>query len=297
MKISEILKKKATISFEVFPPKNKEGDISSIYYTIEELSKLSPDFISVTYGAGGSTKGKTVEIASAIKKEYGIESVAHLSCITSTKEDVLKECNRLKEENIDNILALRGDYPAESTDFDPKKLEFHYASELNEFIHENFPGQFCLSGACYPETHQEADGFKRDLEALKKKVDAGAEYLITQIFFDNDYYYRLVREARKIGINVPILAGIMPITNAKSLIRTTKMCGCTIPYQLSTMIEAYYDNPAAMQEIGINYAAQQIIDLITNEVDGIHIYTMNKPEIANRIFDSIPTVLKELNHD
>ena len=287
MKISEILKNKSTISFEVFPPKNKEGDISSIYSTIEGLAKLSPDFISVTYGAGGSTKGKTVEIASVIKHEYGIESVAHLSCISSTKEDIKYECERLKEAGIDNILALRGDYPADATNFDPENLEFHYASELNEFIGEHFKGQFCLSGACYPETHQEADGFKKDLEALKKKVDAGAEYLVTQIFFDNDYYYRLVREARKIGITVPILAGIMPITNAKSLIRTTKMCGCTIPYQLSTMIEAHYDNPEAMKEIGINYAAQQII--------GIHIYTMNRAETAQRVFDSIPAVLKELN--
>ena len=230
-----------------------------------------------------------------VKHEYGIESVAHLSCISSTKEDIKYECERLKEAGIDNILALRGDYPADATNFDPENLEFHYASELNEFIGEHFKGQFCLSGACYPETHQEADGFKKDLEALKKKVDAGAEFLVTQIFFDNDYYYRLVREARKIGITVPILAGIMPITNAKSLIRTTKMCGCTIPYQLSTMIEAHYDNPEAMKEIGINYAAQQIIDLITNGVDGIHIYTMNRAETAQRVFDSIPAVLKELN--
>ena len=230
-----------------------------------------------------------------VKHEYGIESVAHLSCISSTKEDIKYECERLKEAGIDNILALRGDYPADAADFDPENLEFHYASELNKFIGEHFKGQFCLSGACYPETHQEADGFKKDLEALKKKVDAGAEYLVTQIFFDNDYYYRLVREARKIGITVPILAGIMPITNAKSLIRTTKMCGCTIPYQLSTMIEAHYDNPEAMKEIGINYAAQQIIDLITNGVDGIHIYTMNRAETAQRVFESIPAVLKELN--
>ncbi len=297
MKISEILKEKATISFEVFPPKNKEGDISSIYDTIEELSKLSPDFISVTYGAGGSTKGRTVEIASAIKKNYGIESVAHLSCITSTKEDVLAECQKLKEADIDNILALRGDYPADAVDFHTENLDFHYASELNEFIHKNFPEQFCLSGACYPETHMEASCFQDDLAALKKKVDAGAQYLITQIFFDNHYYYRLVKEARKIGIQVPILAGIMPVTNAKSLLRTAKMCGCSIPYQLSTMLETYYNYPEAMKEIGINYAAHQMIDLITNGVDGIHIYTMNKPEIANRIFSSIPTVLKELNHD
>lgn len=293
MKISEILKKKSTISFEVFPPKNKDGDISSIYRTIEKLSALSPDFISVTYGAGGSTKGRTIEIASMIKHQYDMEAVAHLSCISSKKEDILWECEKLKEESIDNILALRGDYPEGSDGFDTKDLDFRYASELNEFIGENFPGQFCLSGACYPETHQEADGFQNDLLALKKKVDAGAEYLVSQIFFDNDYFYRLVREARKIGIQVPILAGIMPITNAKSLIRMTRMCGCSIPYQLSTMIEAHYDNPAVMQEIGINYAAWQMIDLITNGVDGIHIYTMNRPEIAESIFKNIPNALKE----
>lgn len=298
MKISELLKEKATISFEVFPPKNKEGDISSIYHTIGELKKLNPDFISVTYGAGGSSKGKTVEIASAIKNQYQIESVAHLSCITSTKEDVLTECRALKEHHVDNILALRGDYPAgEEEKYREKEMEFHYASELNQFIKENFRDTFCLSGACYPEIHQEADCFQDDLQALKKKVDAGAEYLITQIFFDNNYYYRLVKEARKIGITVPILAGIMPVTNAKSLLRTAKLCGCSIPFQLSTMIETYYNYPEAMKEIGINYAAHQIIDLITNGVDGIHIYTMNRPEIAQRIFANIPTVLKELNHD
>ena len=190
MKISELLKEKATISFEVFPPKNKEGDISSIYHTIGELKKLNPDFISVTYGAGGSSKGKTVEIASAIKNQYQIESVAHLSCITSTKEDVLTECRALKEHHVDNILALRGDYPAgEEEKYREKEMEFHYASELNQFIKENFGDTFCLSGACYPEIHQEADCFQDDLQALKKKVDAGAEYLITQIFFDNNYYY------------------------------------------------------------------------------------------------------------
>ncbi len=296
MKISEILKTKATISFEVFPPKNKEGDISSIYYTIDELAKLNPDFISVTYGAGGSTKGKTVEIASTIKSKYGIEAVAHLTCISSTKEEVIKTCQQLKEHNIENILALRGDYP-KNPSFNSENLEFHYAKELDELITKEFPGQFCLSGACYPEVHSEAECFEDDLKALKQKVDAGAEYLITQIFYDNNYYYRLVKEARKIGINVPIIAGIMPVTNAKQLLRTAKMCGTSIPYNLSTMIENYYRYPQAMREIGINYATQQIIDLITNGVDGIHIYTMNKPEIAAQIFKNIPTVLKELNHD
>lgn len=296
MKISEILRNKATISFEVFPPKNNQGDISSIYHTISELAQLNPDFISVTYGAGGSTKGKTVEIASKIKNDYHIESVAHLTCISSTKEEVIKICQQLKENNVENILALRGDYPKDQQ-FDKEHLEFHYAKELDQFIKQEFPDDFCLSGACYPETHQEADCFENDLKALKEKVDAGAEYLITQIFFDNQYYYRLVKEARKRGINVPILAGIMPITNSKSLLHTAKMCGCSIPYQLSTMIESYYHYPEAMKEIGINYATHQIIDLITNGVEGIHIYTMNKPEIAQAIFKNIPTVLKELNHE
>lgn len=295
MKISELLKTKSTISFEVFPPKNKEGDITSIYRTIDELAKLNPDFISVTYGAGGSTKGKTVEIASKIKNDYGIEAVAHLTCISSTKKELLEICQQLKDNNIENILALRGDYPKDPS-FDRNHLEFHYAKELNEFITKEFSGDFCLSGACYPEVHIEADCFENDLKALKEKVDAGAEYLVCQIFFDNHYYYRLVKEARKRGINVPILAGIMPITNSKNLLHTAKMCGCSIPYQLSTMIESYYHYPEAMKEIGINYATHQIIDLITNGVDGIHIYTMNKPEIAQAIFDRIPTVLKELNH-
>ena len=209
MKISEILKNKSTISFEVFPPKNKEGNISSIYSTIEGLAKLSPDFISVTYGAGGSTKGKTVEIASVIKHEYGIESVAHLSCISSTKEDIKYECERLKEAGIDNILALRGDYPADATNFDPENLEFHYASELNEFIGEHFKGQFCLSGACYPETHQEADGFKKDLEALKKESKKNkatitqylASVLIYSIYEEN---YKNNKGKKPIKVCIPV---------------------------------------------------------------------------------------------
>ena len=294
MKISEILKNKATISFEVFPPK-KDGDFDSIFTAIDELAKLKPDFISVTYGAMGNTKGKTVEIASRIKNEYKIESVAHLTCISSTKEEIIEMCNKLKENNVENILALRGDFPKD-VEFDKNQMEFHYARELNELITTEFPDTFCLSGAAYPEVHPEADCFEEDLKALKEKVDAGAEYLVTQLFYDNKYYYRLVKEARKMGINVPILAGIMPVTNAKQLLHTAKMCGSSIPYELSTMLEAYYHHPKAMKEIGINYAARQIIDLITNGVDGIHIYTMNKPEIAQAIFESIPTVLKELNN-
>lgn len=295
MKIADLLKQKATLSFEIFPPKNKEGDISSIYQTIDELAQFNPDFISVTYGEGGSSKGKTVEIASKIKNDYNIESVAHLTCISSCQKDIVDICQQLKENGIENILALRGDYPKDQSH--RYQNDFQYAKDLNLFIKEQFQDDFCLSGACYPEVHSEADCFENDLQALKEKVDAGAEYLITQVFFDNNYYYRLKKEARKIGITVPIIAGIMPATNSKSLLRTAKLCDCSIPYELSTMIESYYQHPEAMKEIGINYATHQIIDLITNGVDGIHIYTMNKPEIASSIMNSIPTVLKELNHE
>jgi len=296
MKISDILKTKSTISFEIFPPKNKDGDISSIYHTIEELSKLNPDFISVTYGAGGSNRDKAIEIASTIKNQYHIESVAHLTCINATEDSIKDICQQLKNNNVENILGLRGDFPNDPN-FNKDEMVFHYAKELDEFIIKEFPGDFCLSGACYPEVHYEAACFEDDLKALKQKVDAGAEYLVTQVFYDNNYYYRLVKEARRIGITVPILAGIMPVTNAKSLLKSSKMCGSSIPYNLSTMIENYYHYPKAVREIGINYATNQIIDLITNGVDGIHIYTMNKPEIAQSIFASIPTVLENLNHD
>lgn len=294
MKISELLKKKATISFEVFPPK-KDGDLNSIYKTIDALANLKPDFISVTYGAGGSTKGKTVEIASKIKNDYGIEAVAHLTCISSTKEEVLEMCKQLKEHNVENILALRGDFP-KGVEIDKDALSFHYAHELTSLIQDEFKDDFCISGACYPEVHPDAICFEDDLNALKMKVDAGATYLVTQLFYDNKYYYRLVKEARRKGITVPILAGIMPVTNSKQLLHTAKMCGSSIPYELRSMIETYYNHPEAMKEIGINYAIHQIIDLISNGVDGIHIYTMNKPEIAQAIFDRIPTVLKELNN-
>lgn len=296
MKIIDLLHKRPTLSFEIFPPKNHDGDISSIFSTIEELVKLNPDFISVTYGAGGSTTENTVEIASKIKNEYNMEAVAHLSCIDASPEQLVKVIDLLKENKIENILALRGDYPK---DYDPKTANhyFKYASELNKFINEHYPDTFCLSGACYPEVHQEADSLENDLNALKAKVDAGAQYLITQIFFDNNYYYRLVREARIKGINVPIIAGIMPATNSKSLLNIAKLSGCNIPYNLSAMIERFKNNPKAMKEVGINYAVYQIIDLITNGVDGIHIYTMNKPEIAKEILLRTDNIFKEFIDD
>ncbi len=296
MKIIDLLHQRPTLSFEIFPPKNHDGDISSIYNTIDELAKLKPDFISVTYGAGGSTTENTVEIASKIKNDYNIEAVAHLSCIDATPKQLTRIINSLKTNNIENILALRGDYPK---GYDPVNAPhyYKYASELNEFISKNYPDTFCLSGACYPEVHQDAVSLEEDLQALKKKVDSGAEYLITQIFFDNNYYYRLVREARIRGINVPIIAGIMPATNSKSLLNIAKLSGCNIPYNLSAMIERFKNNPHAMKEVGLNYATYQIIDLITNGVDGIHLYTMNKPEIAKEILLRTNNIFAEFIND
>lgn len=295
MKIETLLKRRPTLSFEIFPPKKQNNDISSIYDTIAVLSKLKPDFISVTYGAGGSTSKNTVDIASKIKNVYGIEAVAHLSCIDATKDQIRDLLSALKENNIENVLSLRGDFPLDYKQ-ETAPNDFMYASELNTFIEEEFPDTFCLSGACYPEVHQDADSLEQDLQSLKKKVDAGAKYLITQIFFDNNYYYRLIREARKHGIMVPIIAGIMPAINAKQLLRISKLSGCTIPYELSAMIERFSHNPKAMQEVGLNYATYQIMDLIAHSAEGIHLYTMNKPEIAMEILKRMEHIKGEF-HD
>ncbi len=296
MKINNLLNKRPTLSFEIFPPKNHGDDLSSIFLTISQLAKLNPDFISVTYGAGGSTSKNTAKIASIIKNQYHIEAVAHLSCIDTSKEDLIDILNELKDNNIENILALRGDYPQ---DYDQRDLQgdFKYASDLNEFISEQFPDQFCLSGACYPETHFEAESFEQDLQNLKKKVDAGAKYLVTQLFFDNQYYYRLIKRARQIGINVPIIAGIMPATSSKQLKRLAKISDCSIPYSLASMMERFLDDPEACKEVGLHYATYQIIDLMSQGVDGIHIYTMNKPEIAEEILKRTKAIRREYFKD
>lgn len=290
MKINQLLAQRPTLSFEIFPPKKESGDLDSIYQTIAELATLHPDFISVTYGAGGSTTDNTVEIAQAIKARYGVEAVAHLSCVDATKAHLIEVLDRLKSAGIENILALRGDYP-QGYDLKSAPHEFRYASDLHHFIKLQYGDDFCLSGACYPEVHQEADSFEADLQAMRAKVDAGADYLITQIFFDNRYYYRLLREAKKRGINVPILAGIMPVVNGKQLIRIAHMSGCSIPYELSAMIDRFAHDEVAMREVGVNYAAYQIMDLITNGVDGIHLYTMNRAYVVKEILARTGAIL------
>ena len=285
MKTTELFQNKSVLSFEVFPPK-RTNPVDTIYKTIDSLKDLDPDFISVTYGAGGSENCKaTLKIASRIKNEYGIESVAHLPCISLTKSDVCRQLSDFKEAGIENILALRGDVP--SGGYVPG--DFRHASDLIAFIKEH--GDFNVLASCYPEGHLESADIFDDIRNLKTKVDAGASHLITQLFFDNQYFYRFRERASLAGIQVPIEAGIMPVTNKKQIERMVSLCGVTLPHKFSAMMERYEHNPDAMRDAGIAYAIDQIVDLITHGVDGIHLYTMNNPYIAARIYEAIHQLL------
>ena len=286
MKISSLFGKGKTVfSFEVFPPKNTTP-IETIYSTLDELKDLSPDFISVTYGARGtSADTATCDIASYIQNKLGITSAAHLTCVYSTKELVLTRLAQLKERNVENILALRGDINPEA----PRLHDFEYASDLTRFIKEN--GDFHVSGACYPECHIEAADMVEDIHNLKLKVEAGAEHLMSQLFFDNDAFYSFYEKARIAGINVPIEAGIMPVVNAKQIQRMVSMCGASLPAKFAKTMQRYENNPEALRDAGIAYAVDQIVDLISNGVEGIHLYTMNNPYVARKISDSIKSML------
>lgn len=281
MKTSSLFNHKTVLSLEVFPPK-RTAPVDTIYSTLDELKGITPDFISVTYGAGGSENSqKTLEIASAIKHKYGIESVAHIPCLNLTREDVLLILERLKEQKIENILALRGD---RVPDREPAG-DFRYAADLVEFI--KLHGDFNIIGACYPEGHLESGGLVRDMKHLKDKVDAGVSQLITQLFFDNEYFYRFRERMDLVGIHVPVEAGIMPVVNKKQIERMVSLCGVKLPKKFISMMERYGDNPIAMRDAGIAYAVDQIVDLAARGVDGIHLYTMNNPYIANRIYESV----------
>lgn len=287
MKIPELFKSgKIVFSFEVFPPK-KDGSIDTIYKTLDGLADLKPDFISVTYGAGGSQPGcSTREIASIIKTKYHTESIAHLTCVNSTKADIDRVIEEFKDSGIENVLALRGDISPDK----PPKHDFHYASDLISYMKER--SGFSFSGGCYPEGHTEAASIDEDIENLKKKVDAGASHLMSQLFFNNELFYRFLEKARRAGINVPIEAGIMPCVNAKQIERMVKISGASLPPKFTKLIARYGENPDAMRDAGIAYAADQIIDLAANGVDGIHLYTMNNPYIARKISESVSGVLK-----
>ena len=287
MKIAELFKSGKTVfSFEIFPPK-KDGSIDTIYSTLDGLSDLHPDFISVTYGAGGSEANViTSEIAGLIKRKYNTESIAHLTCVNSSKEDIDFQLEQFKKQGIENVLALRGDI---NPDIPPKK-DFAHASDLISYMKER--SDLGFSGACYPEGHVECESLDKDIENLKIKVDAGATHLISQLFFDNSSFYKFIEKARAAGIKVPIEAGIMPCVNAKQIQRMVGMCGASLPSKFTKMISRYENNPEAMRSAGIAYAVDQIIDLCANGVDGIHLYTMNNPVIARKIAESVSSVIR-----
>ncbi|MCD7784737.1 MAG: methylenetetrahydrofolate reductase [NAD(P)H] [Oscillospiraceae bacterium] len=286
MKISEIFKTKTVFSFEVFPPKTTSS-VNSVYDTLAELRDLSPDFISVIYGAaGGKNNKETFKIASAIKNN-GIESAAHLTCLGMTKADILEKLDELKRIGVENILALRGDMPTDGSEV--PKGDFEYASDLISFIKQN--GDFDVSGACYPEGHIEASSKAEDILNLKKKVDAGADHLISQLFFDNNCFYSFLERCQIAGINVPIEAGIMPVTNRKQIERMVSLCGATLPTKFLKIMERYENNPIAMRDAGIAYAVDQIVDLITQGVDGIHLYVMNNSYVGRRIYTSVNSLM------
>lgn len=286
MKIPELFKNGKTVfSFEIFPPK-KTSPIETIYNTLDELSSLKPAFISVTYGAGGNTaNSKTCEIASLIQDKYNITSVAHLTCVNCTKADIDVMLEQLKEHGIENILALRGDINPDI----PPKNDFKYASELVEYIKSH--GDFSVSGACYPEGHMETESIIDDIKNLRHKVDAGANHLISQLFFDNSHFYEFLEKARIAGIDVPVDAGIMPVINKGQIERMVSMCGASLPSKFTKMMQRYEHNPEALRDAGIAYAIDQIVDLISNGVDGIHLYTMNNPYVAKKISESISSLL------
>ncbi len=287
MKIKELFKQKQpTISFEVFPP-NKIYTLEKVYEVIDELSLLKPDFMSVTYGAGGSTRRNTVDIASKIKNINNIEALAHLTCIGATKKEIDEILKDLNKNNIENIMALRGDIPQECEN---KIRDFSHANDLIKYIKEN--GNFSIGGAFYPEGHQETNDLL-DLFNLKTKVDSGTDFLISQIFFENEKFYEFKEKLGKLNIKTPLIAGIMPITNGKQIRRITSMCGCSIPEKLKKILDRYEDNPIAMREAGIAYAMEQIIELISDDIAGIHIYTMNRVEASKKIMENIGNILRK----
>lgn len=275
---------KVQISMEIFPPK-KDSEFSSAFRVAEELAEISPDFISVTYGAGGSRSKSTVEIASYIQNELHIPAMAHLTCVGSTKEDIGRLCGEFKAHNISNVLALRGDRPKDMSDEQYDGREFTYASNLVDFLKEHT--DFEIWGACYPEKHFESFSKEADLMHMKEKQDKGVTQFITQLFFDNDFFYEFRDKAARKGITAPIHAGIMPITSAGQIGRSISLSGSSVPKVLSDLIAVHGDDPEDMYKAGIDYAIRQCNNLLQNGVDGIHIYTMNKPDVAKQIVKAL----------
>ncbi len=289
-KISEILKTgKTTLSYELFPPKNADK-LDDLYKTAAEITELKPDFMSITYGAGGSIDTNTVKIASHVQNKLNVNAIAHLTCIASEIETIDTVIKELKENNIQNILALRGDMPLSFSG----RSQFKYASDLIKYI-KKADSDFCIGGACYPEGHTECEHKAIDIDNLKYKVDCGCDFLTTQMFFDNSVFYNYLYRISQKGINIPVLAGIMPVVNGKQIARICKLSGTDLPPRFKSIVDKFGDNPDAMMQAGIAYASEQIIDLIANGVNGIHVYAMNKSSIAIAIKNNIDKVLESDN--
>lgn len=285
MRIKDILNsKKVTVSFEVFPPKTADN-YRSVESATVKIAALRPDFLSVTYGAGGGTSEYTLNIAQNLRDNYGVEVLPHLTCVSSTKENVRDMISQFKQRGFENIMALRGDIPKDGR----RANDYRYACELIRDIRDQ--GDFCIGGACYPEGHVECATKDEDIRHLKEKVDAGCDFLTTQMFFDNSILYNFLYRIREAGITVPVLAGIMPITNANQVARTVSLSGTYLPARFKSIVDRFGNNPAAMKQAGIIYATEQIIDLIANDVNHIHVYTMNKPEIAAGIMESLSAII------
>lgn len=288
MKISEVLKQdKPTLSFEVFPPK-KDTDFAQVEAAATQIAALNPSYMSVTYGAGGSTKGLTIRLAEEIQKKYDVATIAHLTCVCAGKDSIRQALSDMKAAGIENILALRGDIPR---DYEGEVFtDFAHASELAELI--KACGDFCVGGACYPEVHPDSADRNADIEGLKRKVEAGCEYLTTQMFFDNNIFFNFMYRIREAGITVPVIPGIMPITKRAQVKNAVKLSGCNVPERFKNIVDRFGDTESAMSQAGVAYATDQITDLIANGVNHIHIYSMNKPEIAKAIQDNLSEIIK-----
>lgn len=285
MKIRDILGKgKPTLSFEVFPPKT-EDKYESVEKAAMEIAAKKPSFMSVTYGVGGGTSRYTVEIAAEIQERYGVMALAHLTCVSSTREKVHQVLKELKLRGVENVLALRGDIPQDGK----VEKDYHYASELIREIKEI--GDFCIGAACYPEGHVESENKTKDIQHLQEKVEAGCDFVTTQMFFDNNILYNYLYRIREKGITVPVIAGIMPVTNVSQIRRICQMSGTYLPSRFKAIVDRFGENPAAMKQAGIAYATEQIIDLIANGVNGIHVYSMNKPDVAEKIQENLSEIL------
>ena len=290
MKIINLLKsEKLSLSFEVFPPKT-DSAFDSVKTATEEIAKLKPSFMSVTYGAGGGTSKYTLDIAKNIKQMYGVPTLAHLTCVSSTKETVLERIEDIKNSGVKNIMALRGDLTPELENSDRSLWHYRNAVDLVRELKEINP-DFCIGGACYPEIHPESSNQKEDIKYLKEKVDAGCDFLTTQMFFDNNLLYNFLYKIREAGITVPVIAGIMPITNANQVERAIKMSGSHMPQRFKSLVDKFGSNTDAMKQAGIAYATDQIIDLFANNVTNVHVYSMNKPDVAEKIQSNLSDIL------